>query len=313
MCQQTRIDTVLPYYEKFLHRWPTVGKLAAAPVDDVLHAWAGLGYYSRARNLHKAAQMVAADGGFPKTLEGLMKLPGVGRYTGGAIASMAFGADEALVDGNVERVLARHFGIEADLRSTAGKKLIWAKAEELLWQGRAGDWNQALMEWGALICHPKRPDCGNCPVNETCVALRDDQIQRLPVLSKKAKPQPVFAACGVLEKEGKIFLRKRPETGLLAGLWECPSTDFLPQRCSEKDLSRHFSQYVSSGDKIGSEHLGTVRHVFSHRKLTMEVYLLTGEFEQIGEAGVWLDPTEASPVALSKLTQKVLALRGKTD
>ena len=139
MCQQTRIDTVLPYYEKFLHRWPTVGKLAAAPVDDVLHAWAGLGYYSRARNLHKAAQMVAADGGFPKTLEGLMKLPGVGRYTGGAIASMAFGADEALVDGNVERVLARHFGIEADLRSTAGKKLIWAKAEELLWQGRAGD------------------------------------------------------------------------------------------------------------------------------------------------------------------------------
>ncbi|MEC7241204.1 MAG: A/G-specific adenine glycosylase [Myxococcota bacterium] len=310
MCQQTRIDTAIPYYLRFLERWPTVEDLANASLDSVLQEWAGLGYYSRARNLHKAAQAVADLGAFPTTFGELHKLPGVGRYTAAAIASMAFGGDEALVDGNVERVLSRYFGYEADVRSTEGKKGIWDLAEKVLVRGQAGTWNQALMEWGALVCVPKSPKCEQCPVQNGCVAFREKRQSELPFKAKKTKVKVVYAACGVLVRENSIYLRQRPSEGLLAGLWECPSTPFSSTAVTVSEFQEFWRDCVGPMGEAAPTEVGVVRHVFSHRKLTLRIYDVpdTG-FQPTG--GRWVDlERPGKDVALSRLTQKVLEALG---
>ena len=185
--QQTRIEQGRPYWERFMQRWPTVGDLAEATEDDVLREWQGLGYYSRARNLHMAARQIVARGGFPQTLEDIKTLKGVGDYTAAAIASIAFGLPAAVVDGNVYRVLARHYGIETPINTTDGKLEFASLAQELLPSDEASAYNQGIMDFGAIQCIPHNPDCTSCPLMETCVALREGRVDELPVKQKTLK------------------------------------------------------------------------------------------------------------------------------
>ena len=185
--QQTRIDQGLPYWERFMRHWPTVNALAAASEDEVLREWQGLGYYSRARNLHAAAKQVSALGGFPADIKGLLSLKGIGDYTAAAIGSFAFGLPAAVVDGNVYRVLARHYGISTPINTTEGKKEFQALAQELLPSDQAADFNQALMDFGAIQCTPTKPLCLQCPLQETCVAFRGGRTAELPVKQKTLK------------------------------------------------------------------------------------------------------------------------------
>jgi A/G-specific adenine glycosylase len=231
MLQQTRVATVIPYWERWMAKFPTVSALAEAPLDDVLAAWAGLGYYSRARNLHAGAREVDArfGGALPSRAAELREVPGIGPYTAGAIASIAFGERAPLVDGNVARLLARLFGIEAEIKSTAGQRALWSEAGALmraLPQGVApGDLNEGLMELGATICAAAQPRCLGCPLATACVAARGGRQDELPVVAarKKASDLPLIARTVVwVEDDGAIVLVRRTPDGLFGGLWELP-------------------------------------------------------------------------------------------
>jgi len=227
MLQQTTVKAVIPFYERFLARWPTVEALAAAELDDVLAAWAGLGYYSRARSLHKCAQaIVAAHGGqFPRTEAELIALPGIGPYTAAAIAAIAFGEPATPVDGNIERVVARLFAVRRPL--PAAKREIKRLAETLTPQRRAGDFAQAMMDLGASLCSPKNPSCLMCPLQQDCHAHAAGIAAQLPVkLVKPDRPVRYGIAFLALGEDGQVLLRKRPEAGLLGGMMEVPSTEW---------------------------------------------------------------------------------------
>ncbi|HTL33307.1 MAG TPA: A/G-specific adenine glycosylase [Kofleriaceae bacterium] len=234
MLQQTRVQTVIPYWERWMSRFPTVNALAQAPLDDVLAAWAGLGYYSRARNLHAGAQTVASKwgGALPSHASELRAVPGIGPYTAGAIASIAFGERAPLVDGNVARVLARVCGVEDDIKSTAGQKALWARAGELmeaLPSGHApGDLNQGLMELGATTCSPTSPRCLVCPLAKLCVAAKTGRQDELPRVAarKKESELPILARGALwIERDGELLLARRTPGGLFGGLWELPQAD----------------------------------------------------------------------------------------
>ncbi|MEP0804069.1 MAG: A/G-specific adenine glycosylase, partial [Chloroflexota bacterium] len=217
MLQQTRVETVIPYFERWMRLFPTVQALAEASEQEVLNAWEGLGYYSRARNLHKAAKVIVRDfgGNLPHSLSELIKLPGIGRYTAGAIASIAFGADEPALDGNLKRVYARLFDVTEAVDSPKGEKLLWEIARRNLPHGRAGDFNQALMDLGAAVCLPKNPRCLLCPLMELCKARENGTQELRPVRKpKKAVPHHVHAA-GVIVRRGRVLLARRPPGGLL--------------------------------------------------------------------------------------------------
>jgi A/G-specific adenine glycosylase len=236
MLQQTRVATVIPYWQRWMARFPTVSALAEAPLDDVLAAWAGLGYYSRARNLHAGAQTVGArfGGALPSCAAELREVPGIGPYTAGAIASIAFGERAPLVDGNVARVLARVFAIEHDIKSSAGGKALWAAAGALMHAlpeaAAPGDLNQGLMELGATLCAPTQPRCLVCPLGRDCAAARTGRQDELPVVAarKKASELPVLERTVVwLEDAGEIVLVRRTPDGLFGGLWELPPLDVV--------------------------------------------------------------------------------------
>lgn len=272
MLQQTRVDTVRDYFDRWMRAFPTVDDLARASLDDVLHVWQGLGYYSRAKNLHRAAQLVAAAGAFPSTAETLRALPGVGPYTAGAIASIAFGEAAPLVDGNVMRVFTRWFGLDDDIASTTTQRRLWALAEAWVQGPRPGDFNQALMEWGSLVCTPRAPRCADCPVAATCTSRLQGAIARRPVKTKKsaARPEHRYAYL-VTRADGALLVGQRPPTGLLAGLWEPP----LSSVWAADDWQ---GAWRDSGMGPTSEPvmaLSSVRHVFSHIRLDVTPLLLT--------------------------------------
>ncbi|MEN9785707.1 MAG: A/G-specific adenine glycosylase, partial [Pseudomonadota bacterium] len=220
MLQQTRVETVIPYFERFVATWPDFEALAAAPLADVLARWSGLGYYRRARMLHAAAQAVVAQGGVPRTPDGLRALPGVGPYTAGAVGSIALGLDMALVDGNVERVLCRH-DARPEPPATI-RRALWARAESLVPPGEAGDHNQALMELGATVCTPTSPACGRCPLARGC-AGRAEPARYPARVAKRAVPEAHCHVARVVE-DGAVLLVRRAGTGLLGGLWELPGS-----------------------------------------------------------------------------------------
>lgn len=234
MLQQTRVETVIPYYNRFMELFPTVDKLAAAPEEQVLKAWEGLGYYSRARNLQAAAREVVEQHGgvVPDTLEGVSALRGIGPYTAGAILSIAYNKPEPAVDGNVMRVLSRYFELEEDIAKPSTRVGIEKLAKALIPQGEAGDFNQALMELGATICTPKAAHCLPCPVMERCAARLAGRVEELPVKAKAKPPRPEARAVALIEgagsNAGRILIRQRPADGLLARLWELPHVE-LPQ------------------------------------------------------------------------------------
>jgi len=254
MLQQTTVATVTPYFGRFLERFPTIQALAEAPEDDVLKAWAGLGYYSRARNLRRAAQKIVAEHGgrFPDSFEAVLDLPGVGRYTAGAILSIAFGKPYPVLDGNVIRVFSRLFAIEDDVKKAQTVKALWAKAEELVDRERPGDWNQALMELGATVCLPESPRCDDCPLARSCEAKKRGAQERLPVTAARRAPVDLSWTCLWIERDGRVLLWKRADDErFLRGHWSLPE-------------ARHV-------DAVPGERLKTVRHTITHHRITVDI------------------------------------------
>ena len=227
MLQQTRVETVIPYYERFLVRFPDVETLADAEQEDVYGCWAGLGYYSRARNLHAAAKVIVRDfdGTLPDDTDALRSLPGIGRYTAGAMASIAFDRPEAVVDGNVKRVLARLLGIREDVTDRRVEEAVWAEASTLARGPRPGDCNQALMELGATVCTPRSPDCAACPLRRSCDARRAGDAEALPRKAARVRVRSVRGVAVWLERRGRVLAVKREAGRLLGGLWELPGGD----------------------------------------------------------------------------------------
>ncbi len=246
MLQQTQVQTVVPYYERFMRRFPTVQTLARARIDSVLKLWEGLGYYSRARNMHRAAKEIMArfDGRIPETRAELLSLPGIGAYTAGAVASIAFNRREPLVDGNVTRVLCRGFRIRENPKQAVIQKRIWSIAERLLPATRPGDFNQALMELGSEVCLPKAPLCDVCPLRRICLARLHGEQTELPVSVRK-KPIPSYTiVAGVIERRGRILIDKRKPEGLLGGLWEFPGGKKRANESLEEALVREVSEEI---------------------------------------------------------------------
>ncbi len=271
MLQQTRVETVIPYFEKWMARFPTVTALAEASEQEVLNQWEGLGYYSRARNLHKAARIVAEKfhGELPHDLDALRSLPGVGRYTVGAIASIAFGMDEPTLDGNLRRVFARLFDVTEPADSPAGEKILWGLAAEHLPKGQAGDYNQALMDLGATLCLPKNPRCLLCPLTELCAAREAGTQELRPVLKPKKETPHVVHAAAVIVRDGKVLLAQRPSEGLLGGMWEFPNGPV------EGDPAEGLAQAVETGYGLqvqAGEGLGVVQHAYTHFKIMVHAF-----------------------------------------
>jgi A/G-specific adenine glycosylase len=263
MLQQTTVATVSPYFARFLERWPTVEALAGAPRDEVLSAWAGLGYYSRARNLHAAAQMIAA-GGLPRTEAGWRALPGVGPYTAAAIAAIAFDLGANVVDANVERVMARLHAVEVML--PAAKAALRELAGAFVTAERSGDWAQALMDLGATVCTPRSPKCEACPLAHACVARAAGAPERYPRRPAKAERPRRHGAVFRIERNGKLWLVRRPDTGLLGGMAALPTTEWRARRWRRAEVLR---QAPVAGDW---KKVGAVDHVFTHFALTLDVY-----------------------------------------
>ena len=268
MLQQTQVATVIPYYNRFLERFPTVADLANADEQDVLRLWQGLGYYSRARNLQAAARTVLNElnGTLPHTVEGLLALPGVGRYTAGAVASIAFGTRAPIVDGNVARVLCRIDRIEADPRGRETQQLLWRRAEEILPARRVGGFNSAMMELGATVCTPRAPQCLMCPVREHCAAQAAGVQERIPA-PRKAKATPLLrrATFCIRRDSGEWLIEQRPAAGRWAGMWQFVTVDAADGGAGA--LLGRLPLRVSAPRK-----LGLVTHGLTHRRYEFDVY-----------------------------------------
>ena len=273
MLQQTRVVAVVPYYERFLARFPTLAALAAAPVDEVLKLWAGLGYYARARNFHAAArEVVARHGGrVPRRLDELLALPGVGRYTAGAIRSIGFNLPAPILDGNVARILARLFAIRQDVKAAAAQKRLWALAEALLPQGHARDFNQAMMELGAVVCVPRSPACDRCPVADLCEARRLGLQQRLPRKPKRKAVPHYDVGLGVVWRRGRVLIARRHDVALLGGLWEFPGGKRQADEPLAETVRREVEEEAGIAVAVG-EHLMTYGHAYSHFRVTLHVF-----------------------------------------
>jgi A/G-specific adenine glycosylase len=309
MLQQTRVDTVIPFYERFLARFPHVSVLADADEQEVLRAWAGLGYYSRARNLKRAAEIIVEEHGgeLPRDAESLRALPGVGAYTAGAIRSIAFGEPAPIVDGNVTRVLSRLLA-EPELE----RAQLWQLASELVEGSEPDVFNQALMELGATVCTPRSPRCAVCPLAGLCRAEKRGTPESFPARRARRPPQPVTALAGLVERRGTpaaLLMFRRPDRGLLGGLWEVPSLEGDAPEALSQAIARRTGIVTRVGARVG-----TVRHAFTHRALTLEVVRLhrtRGRREPPDLSSArWCSAAELADVPLSKLTRKTLALAG---
>ncbi|MBU8899504.1 A/G-specific adenine glycosylase [Corallococcus sp. M34] len=311
MLQQTQVSTVIPYWERFLARFPTVGALASAPLDDVLSGWKGLGYYSRARNLHRAAQEVVSrfQGRLPATAAELLTLPGFGRYTAGAVASIAFGEEAPLVDGNVARVLSRLFEVEGLPGDRAREATLWALAGALVKGERPGDFNQALMEHGATVCRPESPLCLLCPVRAGCLAYAKGRVDELPPAKVRAAPKKLELALAVWPREGKLLFARRAEEGLFGGLWELPTTEVAEDTTDAVALGQLASALGTPDLKLVGA-LGNVRRQLTHRALTLRLLRVAGpvlprqakSFQELR----WCTPQEAEALGMSTAMQRAL-------
>lgn len=279
MLQQTRVDTVIPYFNAFIGKFPTIEALATADEEEVLKAWEGLGYYSRVRNLHSAVKEVANSyaGVVPNTPEEISKLKGVGPYTKGAILSIAYNIPEPAVDGNVMRVFSRILSIWDDIAKPKTRKIFEEATYKLISKEDPSSFNQAVMELGALICTPTSPSCLLCPVREYCSAFAEGVQAELPVKSKKKKPRPLQMAAVVLyDDHGRLYIHKRPGTGLLANLWEFPNMEIKAEtKESYREQVKQFIKEEYQAEAEISELTGTVEHVFSHLIWNISVFIGT--------------------------------------
>lgn len=300
MLQQTTVATVGPYFESFVARWPSVTDLAAAELDDVLHAWQGLGYYARARNLHRCARYVAGElgGVFPDQEAGLRKLPGVGAYTSAAIAAIAFGRRSVVMDGNVERVMARVFAVREPLPGAKGT--LYELADSVTPESRPGDYAQAVMDLGATVCTPRGPRCLLCPWKQACAGR--DEAESLPRRAPKQKrPIRRGVAFWIARPDGAVLLRRRPEKGLLGGMIEVPSTDWVEGPAPTLAASKKNSPLPALGWR---ELPGTVSHTFTHFHLELRV--IAGKVgRNAGPEGLWRHPDDFGGQALPTVMKKV--------
>jgi A/G-specific adenine glycosylase len=307
MAQQTRIDTVVPYWQRWMQRFPDVNALASADLDEVLKLWEGLGYYSRARNLHAAAQVVRErhNGRLPDTAEALRALPGIGDYTAGAVASMAYGRAAAAVDGNVRRVLAR---LLDDPQPSSAR--LQSVAAELVDADRPGEFNQAFMELGSLVCTPRAPQCGTCPVSAHCAAFRNGtQLERPQAQPKRPTPTYDVATLVLRRPDGHVLLTRRPEAGLLAGMWTFPGVEF--RKGGSGEAAQQLARSLGVRTARHPRRLGSIRHVFSHRREVYHCELLevtTAQASRVpDEAAAWVG-ADRTGVTLPRAQQKIHAL-----
>lgn len=310
MLQQTRVETVIPYFQKWFTLFPTLAVLAHSEEQTVLNAWEGLGYYSRARSLLKAARIVEEyyNGQLPASRAELEKLPGLGRYTAAAIASIAFGQDEVVLDGNVKRVLSRVFNLDTPADTPAGEKLLWQKAEDLLPHGEAGDYNQAVMDLGAVICTPRAPICRLCPLSELCLARQLGLQEKLPVMTEK-KPIPHYiVAAAVLHRNETVLIQRRPSKGLLGGLWEFPGgkleeSETFPQAL-EREIREELGIIISVGEKLGQ-----YKHAYTHFKVTLHAFkaqINSGEPQALAASELaWVEPQHLLDYPMGKIDRMI--------
>jgi len=302
MLQQTTVATVKAYFERFTARWPQVEKLAAEPQDEVLKEWAGLGYYARARNLHKCAQTVVSEfgGDFPETEAELLTLPGIGAYTAAAIASIAFDARATVLDGNVERVMARLFAIDAPLPGS--KKTLYAAADRLTPDSRSGDYAQAVMDLGATICTPRKPACGLCPLMTMCAGRKAGIAETLPQkTAKKAKPTRYGIAFLAVRSDGAILLDRRPQTGLLGGMMEVPGSEWVENLVHGEAMTRAPIEAVWHD-------VSDALHSFTHFHLSLAVKRADVDMNAKPTRGRWISAEDAMSEALPTVMKKVLTL-----
>lgn len=313
MLQQTRVDAVIPYYERFLERFPDVYALASADLEDVYGVWEGLGYYSRARNLKRAAEQVVSEfgGELPDDPVALRQLPGIGRYTAGALASIAFDRPEPVVDGNVSRVLTRLLGIREDIRDRAVSENLWRDARALADGPRPGDLNQALMELGATRCTKHSPGCVGCPLGRHCDARKVGDAASLPKKTAKRPPTQVLATAIWLLRNDKVLVIRRRSQGLLGGLWELPGGECREGEAPSQALRRGLRKTLRlEARKV--KRVGEVQHVFSHRKLSLFVFRgnpAPGRVRRCEvEAHRWVRPSALASLPCGGPTRKALAL-----
>lgn len=311
MLQQTQVDTVIPYYRRFLEAFPDVQALSCAPLSAVLKAWEGLGYYARARNLHRAAQEIVSrfGGRIPEDREMVAGLPGFGPYTTAAVLSIAFNQDCAAVDGNVTRVLCRAFGIGEDVTLPGTKARVADLAQALLPHGRAGDYNQAMMELGALICRPKVPVCEACPLKGVCVARASGDPERLPVKAlRQARPHYEEVVGAVKRKDGRFLIAQRPERGLLGGLWELPGGRLERGETLGDCCVRGVREEVGAEVRV-MERFRSVKHAYTHFSVTIHAFCCTyvsGRVWPVRCAEVaWVQPEELGAYAFSRAHRRL--------
>ncbi len=318
MLQQTQVATVIDYFNRFMKRFPTVEALARARQDSVLKLWEGLGYYSRGRNLHKAAQTIAADHGgqLPDTLDELQKIPGIGRYTAGAIASIAFGKPAPILDGNVIRVLCRVFRIAGNPKETAVKNQLWELADTLVHTEHPGDFNEAMMELGAMICTPVNPQCPQCPLKTECQAYRHGEQDQLPMRQKQPKLPHYTIVVGVVYKDGKILIDKRKQNALLGGLWEFPGGKKRADESFSTAVAREVKEETGIELEVGKR-LCIVKHTYSHFKITLHAYrcvYVSGTATPLGcDAVKWVTPAGLKKYAFPGANVKIIRQLAATD
>lgn len=324
MLQQTRVDTVIDYFYRFMEEFPTIQELADAPEDKLLKVWEGLGYYSRARNLQAAAKQIVTEfgGKFPTTVEEIRSLKGIGPYTAGAISSIAFEIPEPAIDGNVMRVVSRLFCIEADIAKASSRNEFDEAMRKIISQDQPGDFNQAMMDLGSSICTPTNPQCEICPIQKYCQAYRENRQTAFPIKSKKQKPKDVYYIAGIIEnKQQEILLQQRAESGLLAKMWLFPLEEVTEVRFNELknqydpaawDLFSITQVAEDSPDFFTEEAivwqkkvLGEVKHVFSH--LRWHILVFYGRSAApLTLKGDWVKPAEFSKYVFPKPQQKML-------
>jgi len=310
MLQQTRVETVIPYFNRWMKRFPTLKSVAKASQQEVLAIWEGLGYYSRARNLHRAAQIVVEEfgGELPQNVKRLRDLPGIGRYTAGAIASIAFGMDEPTLDGNIRRVLARVSNLRIPARSHEGEKRLWEMGAAHLPAGQAAEYNQALMDLGAVICTPRHPQCAQCPLNDICTAFAYSMQTELPVkLAKSPIPHHIVTAA-IIQQDGQVLIAQRPAQGLLGGMWEFPGGKVKPGEALETCIKREILEELGIGIEV-AEAFGVYQHAYTHLRITLHAFLCGlngGEPRNLFHPTIaWIDPTALVDYPMGKIDRQI--------
>jgi A/G-specific adenine glycosylase len=318
MLQQTKVDTVRPYYLRWMARFPDIQTLASATEAEILKEWEGLGYYARARNMLKAARVIMEKyaGEFPCRLEDIRSLPGIGAYTAAAIASIAFGLDEPVIDGNIRRVLARVKNIHSPLGSPNAEMDFLSATRELLPVGQAGDFNQAMMDLGATICIPRRPRCDECPVQRFCAAYGTGTQADLPVIPSKPQVPRIEVIAAVTHRGEEVLIARRPSSGLLGGMWEFPGGKLEPGETDEEALAREIREELGADVEVGTN-LGSYKHAYTHFRVTLRAYhcrVTSGEPRALEASEIrWVKITELGKYPMGKLDRMISSTLMETN